>query len=1341
MPLKPSLISKPLSFHATKHGYILYQGTACESIGWASICHDETYYTKDAFSSDSRLLFMDSSRCQFAHSSTTFKHEAHEDLIYCVGFDQNAGDHSLSSSRLFSSTDFFDTEKTLEDLGIGRDARGVFAFTIVAKYAVVALKDVSPHSNGELHLYVTEDTKSWAKAQFPHSSSAQLKENAYTIVESTTHSLAVDVVLRDINAVGTLYLSNSNGTYFVETLKDTNRNEMGYVDYEPIYGIEGVGIASIVANADAVQGRRAPKQLQSRITYNEGRDWRPLKAPSTDVDGRRFPCNTQDKDCSLHLYSVTSPHNFGRIFSSPAPGILMGVGSVGNMLAPYEECDLFVSTDAGLNWKMAKRDAHMYEFGDSGTILIAVNDEEMTDKVSYSLDMGQTWREYQLPFRFRAKALVTLPDSTSQKFILSAQIPREEQGKNGNGRYAIIYLDFAEMRSRQCSDGDFDKWYARAHDSQCLMGHNQWYKRRKPDADCYVGSKFVDPVVHEDSCECTDFDFECDFNYVRHEGKCEPVGPEPIPAGVCKKLEDTYMGSSGWRKIPGNTCEGGIHKDDKVEKKCSQAAPAEGEIVHQTFEFSSTIVQQAYFRESQTILVRLRDGTIWQSSNEGYTWNQIEKDENFVAFYHHPYSDDRAYLLTSKNYIYTTTDTGRSWNKVDTPNPPNTFRAQVLRFQPTNSDHLIWVGDKDCDTLNECRAEAHYSSNNGKKWEFIERYVVNCAWAADTKLQADPTEIICESYSIKRGSQKMLSNENKLELIEGKQFYKKKQKLFDEVVGFAKFSEYLVVAEMLPSRQFLDLQVSLDGVNFAPGMFPPGMRPDAHAYTVLESSTKSLFLHKTTSEAPFPFWGNILKSNSNGTYFVLSAENVNRDHRGYVDFEKMIGLDGIALINVVANPLEASLTGKKALQSRITHNDGGSWNYLKPPQNDSLGNEYPCKGTCNLHVHGYTERVDPRATYSSPSVVGLIMAVGNVGEELFDYTASDTFLSRDGGFNWEEVHKDAHLWEFGDSGSILVMANDEEPTDHVLYSTDQGKTWKEYIFSTEKMRVRIIVTVPSDTSRRFILFGEYPSHNSKAAAVHIDFSQLIGRQCKLDPDNPQEDDFELWSPSEEREEFCLFGRRTLYHRRLRDAQCYIGDLEKIEAKIQDDCTCTPTDFECEFNFMRNEGGDCVLAPGTQALDDDPDGQCATGQEFWYERTAYRQIPYSSCNGGDSKYRGKAHPCPGLAGHGALFWWTIILIPFAFTGFVAWWYYRRSGMARGTIRLPSEGRSMYGSDSGIIATLASVPWFLIGLGGIAYEWIASQFDSMSGGYRARRGYRDLPADEDAQILRFHDEEQN
>ena len=86
----------------------------------------------------------------------------------------------------------------------------------------------------------------------------------------------------------------------------------------------------------------------------------------------------------------------------------------------------------------------------------------------------------------------------------------------------------------------------------------------------------------------------------------------------------------------------------------------------------------------------------------------------------------------------------------------------------------------------------------------------------------------------------------------------------------------------------------------------------------------AVFLHVTVSEPPAPWWGNILKSNSNGTYYGLSAGYVNRNDYGYVDFEKLVGLDGIALINIVSNPRESPLTGKKLLQSRITHNDGRS---------------------------------------------------------------------------------------------------------------------------------------------------------------------------------------------------------------------------------------------------------------------------------------------------------------------------------------------------------------------------------------------------------------------------------
>ncbi|CCM05586.1 uncharacterized protein FIBRA_07814 [Fibroporia radiculosa] len=955
MPVAPALVGQPLSFHSdkSKYGYILYQGTRCESSGgWGSICYDETYYTKEAFSGEPQLLLEETSRCQFAHSSADFVHDAHSDLIYCVAFDSTStsGSHSLSASRLFSSTDFFDSNSKVEDLGIGKNAKGVVAFAIVSKFAVVALRDLAPGNTGEMLLYVSVDTKTWAKARFPHASSARLRENAYTIVESTTHSIAVDVMLQDQTTIGTLFVSNSNGTFFVESLKDTNRNEMGYVDYETLYGIEGVGLANIVGNAQEVEARRATKQLQTRITFDDGRSWSRLRPPSEDSEGRRIPCNPSDDSCSLHLHSITVPHNFGRVFSSPAPGLVMGVGSIGSYLHPYEDCDTFLSTDAGITWKMVRRDAHKYEFGDQGSIMVLVNDEESADTISYSSDFGSTWQTYDFGVKLRARILTTVPDSTSQKFMLVGQVTKRDQ-QSGQGRYAVVFLDFAATRSRKCDEHDFEQWYARSAKHACLMGHKQWYKRRKLDANCYVGDKFTDPVEHEDNCPCSDEDYECDYNFIRQGNRCIPSGPEPIPAGVCSLdiPDQTYLGSSGYRRIPGNTCdrEAGDKKDERVEKPCSNAQPREGEIVHQTFEFQAPVVQFAYFKGSTTILVRLGDNTIWQSSNEGYTWQQIGGSDKFVAFYHHTSSYDRAYLITVTERYWYTEDTGKTWSsKGQGPMTPNNFGLQILHFHPKQSDHLIWTGSQGCTGFGEnCHVEAFYSLNNGKSWNLIEKYVRNCAWARDKELLVDSTQIICEIYKNKEGSQRFFQMDNPLELYSGSNYFDARTKLFNHVVGFAKFSEFLIVAEYQPQRQALDLQVSLDGKVFASGMFPPNMRPDQHAYTILESSTQAVFLHVTISEPPSPFWGNILKSNSNGTYYGVSLDNVNRNEAGYVDFEKMIGLDGIALVNVVSNPDDAAITGRKELQSRITHNDGGTWKPLTPPLFDSLGNNYECSRT------------------------------------------------------------------------------------------------------------------------------------------------------------------------------------------------------------------------------------------------------------------------------------------------------------------------------------------------------------------------------------------------------------
>ena len=361
---------------------------------------------------------------------------------------------------------------------------------------------------------------------------------------------------------------------------------------------------------------------------------------------------------------------------------------------------------------------------------------------------------------------------------------------------------------------------------------------------------------------------------------------------------------------------------------------------------------------------------MWQSSNEGYTWIQLYPTKRILAFYHHKYSNDRAYLITDTEQFYYTTDTGRTWNAGSAPTPPNTFGANVLHFHPT-SDLLIWTGNRDCNGRAEnCRAEAQYSRDNGRSWVYVESYVRNCAFAKDKQLDADPTEIVCESYRDKKGSQRHLGGDNPLELVAGRNYFEKstKRRLFENVVGFTKFSEFFIVAEvrliwfilfyfpfglivfgsivrcylleelwnckfrwmgigLRQGNSLLRYALKLMYVLFLFFFFFFSLLFIRlflnQAYTVLESSTSALFLHMTVSEPPAPYWGTILKSNSNGTYFGISIENVNRDERGYVDFEKMIGLDGIALINVVVNPEEATVTNSKRLQSRITHNDGG----------------------------------------------------------------------------------------------------------------------------------------------------------------------------------------------------------------------------------------------------------------------------------------------------------------------------------------------------------------------------------------------------------------------------------
>lgn len=1279
----PSLTSSQiLSFSKQEPDYALYMGYKCSddwADGWGD-CEQVAYYTTDGFETKPAVLTRDTHGCVFAQSTESFS-LASPKTVVCVF----SGDTIWLEDRLMrTSSDWFVTSTTA--VAGGRPITGVSGLGALETFLVAAVVSLG---TDEMALYVSDDAVNWARAQFPSDDSGILKQDAYTLLSSPPYSIRVDVLtsVSYLNPTGALFSSNSNGTYFTKLLDHTNRAFSGLVDYEKIQNIQGIVMANVVDNWKRLEKDRSlDKKLVTRISFDEGRKWQPLEPP---VDG---PCESGD-GCSVHLHSITSLSNVGNAYSSPAPGLVLGVGSVGASLDEYKSCDLYISDDAGLTWRFALQGPYKYAFGDAGSIVLAIKDDgKPVSMLWYSPDRGASWDTMNIGSRVIPQMLATSQDATTQKFLLVAT--DDGEGSSFDRKTSYFAIDFAGLHDRKCDpEKDFERWYARYDEDgkpDCLMGHKQFFLRRKADADCYVGDTYHYPEPIEEICKCSKQDFECDYNFIRDEsGNCVPAGLEVLPPGACSKPEDKYMGSSGYRLLPGNDCEreGGESLDEPVEKQCNVALAPSGKITHNRHIFSGNIKEYHYLERSETssgddetVIVRTDNNEIWRTRDQGGSWEEILEYENIVAIYLHPYKHDICFFLTSTTTAYISRDRARTFESFRAPTAPNPLGINVMEFHPTKTNQMMWIGSKHCGDLfgSSCHAVAYFTEDGGEWWEEMLSYVQHCAWLPPPQKSST---ILCEKYKKESGSQQDLDN-NALQLVSSDNSFEEVNVVFPNIVGFTIFEEFIIVAQVEENEPTLKMDISIDGHTFAPARFPANFQLDhQQAYTVLDSVTHAVFMHVTTGSQRGREIGSVIKSNSNGTSYTMSLESVNRNANGFVDFEKMLGLEGVAIANVVSNVDELESGTEKALKTTITHNDGGEWAVLTPPSVDSEGNGFDCSGDCTLHLHGFTERKDRvRDAFSSPSAVGLLIGVGSVGPKLKPVSDSDTFLSRDGGISWKEAVKGSHMWEFGDQGSIIVLAADRERSHEVMYSLNEGETWQTYAFTTKEKALELydIATVPSDTSRSFLLFGREKG-NADAFVTRIDFTGLTNVQCTLDTDKPDEDDFELWTPSHPfMEENCLFGHEAQYHRKIPDRDCFVGPRVHQPHKLLRNCTCVRQDYECDLNYERASDGSCQLVPGYTPPDHS--AICTTDKDLieFFEPTGYRRIPLTTCQGGLTLDQSTAHPCPGREEefearrgvHGLVLVCAIVL-PIAAALGIGWWIWRKTEGKFGQIRLGEE----------------------------------------------------------------------
>ncbi|KAL9098574.1 MAG: hypothetical protein Q9163_005794 [Psora crenata] len=1342
----------PFSFHAGDKNKVIV--TVC-----SSFLSCDAFYTLDGFKSKVKELKTSTKACLFARSTpewgmnVDYGHADEgtdaDDRIVCVVSGRYVlFPISSGENRLVVSDDYFEHEEPV--LESGRTLQGVVNIAAVKGVLVAA---ASAKGTDELALYVTDDAAQWHRAVFPKDH--RLEEDAYTILESTNYSIQVDVMTTrsPVKTMGVLFTSNSNGTYFTRNIEHTNRNSNGLVDFEKITGIQGIVLVNVVDNWEDIQESPfSEKKIKSKISFD---------------DGRTFSKLTADGD-EIHLHSVSDMRNMGRVLSSPAPGLVMGVGNKGKFLKAYEEGDLYVSDDAGLTWTKALDDAHKYEFGDRGAVLLAIYDEGPTDQIRYSIDHGKHWKKAGLGENVRAKVLTTTPDSTSLKFFLLATVGDGE----GKEHYAFS-IDFQGYhKGGKCGEEDFEKWYARVDrngEPTCVMGHKQWYRRRKPDSECFVDKEFEDPIPQYEPCACTKEDFECDYNFLPSEDgmECMPADVLDPEAGECKKDDETYLGSSGFRLIPGNDCdrdaEDAVDLDKEVERPCKGAfkPPASGKITSGVNTLDVDRIDEYYYLErtdksegdDETVVMRTEGGQVYITHDAGKTWEKILKDEKIAAIYPHQYMNDVVYFLTSGKKVHYSYNRGFSFGHFKAPDEPTRDPLPRLGFHPNYKDWLIWTGAVDCGSgKGQCHNVASFSENRGATWVPRLRYVKKCEFINEEGRGEEKKLVYCEQYKDER------LDEQQLVLKWSDNWFAEEHTVFDDIFDFATMSEFIIVAARREdNRDALSCHTSVDGKTFAHAQFPPSFHVDSEkAYTVLDSSTHAVFLHVTVNSLKDSEYGSIVKSNSNGTSYVMSINGVNRNHRGYVDFEKMLGLEGVILVNVVANVEEADENKPKRLRTLITHNDGAQWAPIPAPAEDAEGKKFDCDTSnidqCSLHLHSYTERRDPRATFSSSSAVGLMMGVGNVGKELGPKAEADTFITRDGGIEWHSVRKGSYMWKYGDQGSIIVIVKEDVPTKSVLYTLNEGEEWLEYPFADTEYRINSISTVPSAKSRNFILWGKDGDDDRRTVTINLDFTGLTDTPCQLNEKDPEGGDYYLWEPRHPmQKENCLFGHIAQYHRKRPEVNCYNGpSIERLH-HISRNCSCTREDFEwyvistfsvsnCpvrDYNYEMATDGSCQLVPGLTPPDHSLQCQEIPDLISYHLPTGYRRTPLDTCSGGkELEFTSKELPCPqhekdfekAQRSKGLGFFWFVVLVivlPVSIAMGVGYWVYQNWDGKFGRIRLGEGGSggngAVFDADqpwikypimglSAVVAVVASMPLVL----GSAWRGLLGIF-GRGGGY--------------------------
>ncbi|SCW04358.1 LAFE_0H11782g1_1 [Lachancea fermentati] len=1190
------------------------------------------------------------------------------------------GSMFFEASSIVTTNDYGKTTSTVHNF----EGMTPTDLRIVGDYCVITTIEDKFNSESVRRLWVSRDGKNFDEAYFP----SQLRSDL--VIQSlggSKEKVVASVSSPDKGDFGgvDLLLSDSTGLKFTP-MSSLLSDDVGYYFLQSVDELEGTVLSTF--NAFVSAGPFSKAVLKSRISFDDGQSWSYLKV---DDPNNEYSCDVSDPEtCSVRTFWFNFASSSQIVGSPTTAGILALTGVVGGEYDyTWDNQQTFISRDGGATWRKILDFSATVAFGDLGNIIVAApydsnSDGDPASEFYYSLDQGETWSEYEFDEEMYIHEVTpTSLDGSGLTFIISGT--QVNDNVNWEDREGFIYtIDFSSaFESKKCSNDEMEDWYL--NDGKCLKGAKRKFRRRKQDAKCLVRELYENAKIIEETCPCDEEDYECAPEFVPDgSGNCLLDHTLLSRSGACSTRK-SHVKLAPKQLERGNLCNKPL-KINEVDVSCTgnndKGATGDVSVVENELDFKMTFYQYFDTIGDETVIALSDKHDVYLSHDNGQNFRQLRIDDTIIEVMFNPYFNSSAYLFGKSGKLYITNDRARSFSSVELPDARQL--GFPLSFHAKDSETFIFYGGQGCKSLYDdaCHAVAFITRDGGSNFEELAQGAYSCEFVGSTyEHPSDDNMIMC---AIKD------KETNKRSLVTSNDFFKNNRKVvFDEIVGYVSTGEYTIIAVPRGSDE-LRAYVTIDGEEFAEAVFPADLSIKQQAYTVLGSQQGAIFFHLTTESSRDKEFGALMKSNSNGTSFVVLERAVNRGPRGYVDFEKLQGLEGIVLVNVVSNAegIKDGSEDSKRLKSKITFNEGADWQYIYPPSKNSEGKNYACKSKsledCSLNLHGFTERKDIRDTYSSGSALGYMIGVGNVGEYLLPYEDCSTFMSTDGGITWKEVKNSPYQWEYGDHGSIIVLVPDSKKTDAVTYSTDSGKTWKDFKFTEEEVFVDDIVTVPQDSAMRFMMVATSPNvKGQKTKTFTLDFSGCFNRQCVLDFENERNDDYD-YAPIANPGSECLFGHQAEYLKKIND-DCYNGAAPLKEmVRIVKNCSCTRNDFECDYNFYKAKDGTCKLVEGLDPSE--PSDICKkTDAIEYFNPTGYRKVPMSTCVKGlelDKATVPKA--CPGKEKQfnekykvNRISLVFIIGVPLFIFVFATWFVYdrgirRNGGFARfGEIRLGDD----------------------------------------------------------------------